>query len=149
MRVFHVAKSEARLLREPTGVFMKPVLAVLLLCMAAPSAVQASVSTPKHVINLDSPEIGAPDPLVERFLEAVDRGELNLFGQTLDRAMVVPARIEYVFDLFSRTTRIKVYSNLKAPMPAPGQTECHILGVSAVMEDGTITEIESHVWIKP
>jgi len=128
---------------------MKPVLAGLLLCVAAPNAVQASVSTPKHLSNLDRPEIEAPDPLVERYLEAVDRGELKLFGLTLARSMIVPAHIEYVYDLFSRTTRIKVYSNLKAPLPVPGQPDCKILGVGAVMEDGQITEIESHVWMKP
>ena len=104
---------------------------------------------PKHLSNLDRPEIEAPDPLVERYLEAVDRGELKLFGLTLARSMIVPAHIEYVYDLFSRTTRIKVYSNLKAPLPVPGQPDCKILGVGAVMEDGQITEIESHVWMKP
>lgn len=149
LRVFCVGKSDASPLRKPSGAFMKPVLAVLLLCTAAPSGVHASVSTPKHVINLDRPKIEAPDPLVERYLEAVDRGELKLFGLTLARSMIVPARIEYVYDLFSQTTRIKVYSNLKAPLPVPGQPDCQILGVSAVMEDGHITEIESHVWIKP
>ena len=149
MRIFCVGKSDARPLRRPSGTFVKTVLAGWLLCGAAPDAVQASVSTPEHLINLDRPEIEAPDPLVERFLEAVDRGELTLFGQTLARSMVIPARIEYVFDLFSRTTRIKVYSNLKAPLPVPGQTDCQILGVSAVLEDGHITEIESHVWMKP
>ena len=149
MRVFCVAKSDARPLRKPSGAFVKPVLAGLLLCGAAPDAVQASVATAKHLINLDRPEIEAPDPLVERYLEAVDRGELTLFGLTLARAMIVPARVEYVYDLFSRTTRIKVYSNLKAPLPVPGQPDCQILGVSAVMEDGQITEIESHVWMKP
>ena len=148
-RVPCIGKSSARLFRKPSGAFMKPVLAGLLLCTAAPSGVQASVSTPKHLIDLDRPEIEAPDPLVERYLEAVDRGELKLFGLTLARSMIVPARVEYVYDLFSRTTRIKVYSNLKAPLPVPGQPDYHILGVGAVMEDGQITEIESHVWMGP
>ena len=148
-RVPCIGKSSARRFRMPSGAFLKAVLAVLLLCVAAPNAVQASVSTPKHLINLDRPEIEAPDTLVDRYLEAVDRGELKLFGHTLARAMIVPARVEYVYDLFSRTARIKVYSNLKAPLPVPGQPDCQILGVSAVMEDGQITEIESHVWMKP
>jgi len=128
---------------------MQPVFAVLLLCAAAPDAVQASLPVPKHPISLDRPEFENPDTLVDRYLEAVERGELKLFGLTLARAMIVPARIEYVYDLFSRTTRIKVYSNLKEPLPVPGQSDCQILGVSAVMEDGQITGIESHVWMKP
>jgi len=149
VRVFCPGKSDARPLCKLSGACVKPVLAGLLLCAAAPDAAQASVPAPQHLIKFDRPEAEAPDPLVERFLEAVDRGELKLFGRTLARSMIVPARVEYVFDLFSRTTRIKVYSNLKTPVPVPGQTECQIQGVSAVMEDGHITEIESHVWMKP
>lgn len=63
--------------------------------------------------------------------------------------MIVPARVEYVYELSSRATRIRVHSNLKQPLPVPGRPDCQILSVSAVMEDGHITEIESHVWIKP
>jgi len=148
-RVPGVGKSLARPVRKPSGAFVKSVLAGLLLCTAAADAVPASVSTPKHLINLDRPEIEAPDPLVERYLEAVDRGELQVFDQTLVRSMIVPARVEYVYDLFSRTTRIVVYSNLKAPIPVPGQPGCQILGVSALMEDGHITEVKSHIWMKP
>ena len=128
---------------------MKPIFAVLLLCAAAPAAVQASLPLPPPLINPDTPRIEDPDTLVDRYLQAVDRGELVIFGQTLVRAMIVPARVEYVYELFSRRTRIKVYSNLKQPLPVPDQPECRILGVGAVMEDGHITEIESHVWMKP
>lgn len=128
---------------------MKSILTGLLLCAAALDAVEASVPAPKHPINLDRPEIEAPDPIVDRYLEAVDRGELAIFGKTLDRSMIVPTRIEYVYDLFSRTTRIKVYSNLKEPLAVPGQSNCRILGVSAAMDDGHITEVESHVWVTP
>ncbi|MHB1186086.1 hypothetical protein [Thiobacillus sp.] len=144
------ARIENHPLRSLSGGLMKPVFAVLLLCAAAQDAVLASVSVPvpKHLISPDTPRIEDPDSLVHRYLEAVDRGELKIFGQTLARSMIVPARIEYVYDLFSRTTRIKVHSNLKAPLAVPGQSNCRILGISAVMEDGIITEIESHVWVK-
>jgi len=128
---------------------MKPVFAVLLLCAAAPGAVLASLPVPTHLISTDTPRIEDPDSLVHRYLQAVDRGELEIFGQTLDRSMIVPTRVEYVYELSSRATRIKVHSNLKQPLPVPGQPDCRILGVSAVMEDGHIIETESHVWMKP
>jgi hypothetical protein len=127
---------------------MKPVLALLLLCGAGLDTARASVPVPRHLINPDTPRIEDPDALVGRYLEAVDRGELRVFGQKIDRAMIVPIRVEYVYDLPDRTMRIKVYSNLKQPLAMPDQPDCQILGVSAVMEEGVITEIESHVWMK-
>src|SRR5690606_6063577 len=100
------------------------------------------------LITADTPSLEAPDTLVHRYLEAVDRGELQLFGHTLNRAMIVPVRVEYVYELSDRTTRVRIHSNLKAPLAVPGQPDCRVLAVSAVMEDGQITEIESHVWIE-
>lgn len=132
-----------------SGALMKPVFAALLLCAATPHAVQAALPVPKHLISPDTPRIEDPDDLAQRYLDAVDRGELKLFGQPLAGSMIVPARVEYVYELSSRATRIRVHSNLKQPLPVPRQPDCQILSVSAVMEDGHITEIESHVWIKP
>lgn len=134
--------------RSVRGSVMKPVLALLLLCGAGLDTARASVPVPRHLINPDTPRIEDPDALVGRYLEAVDRGELRVFGQKIDRAMIVPIRVEYVYDLPDRTMRIKVYSNLKQPLAMPDQPDCQILGVSAVMEEGVITEIESHVWMK-
>jgi len=127
---------------------MKPFFAVLLLCAFVPATALASVPVPKRLIIPDTPRIEDPNMLVHRYLEAVDRGELYLFGQKIDRAMIVPARVEYIYELSDRAMRIKVYSNLIQPLAVPGQNDCQILGVSAVMEDGVITEIESHVWMK-
>jgi len=127
---------------------MQPVFTMLLLCAAAPDAVQAAVSAPKHLISPDTPRIEDPDNLIHHYLQAVDRGELVIFGHKLDRSMIVPVRIEYVYELSSRTTRIKVHANLKVPLPVPGQGDCQILAVGAFMEDGHIVEIESHVWVK-
>ncbi|MBW8371509.1 MAG: hypothetical protein K0M66_11160 [Thiobacillus sp.] len=143
------ARIENLPLRSLPGALMTPVFAVFVLWSAAPETVQAALPVPKHLISPGTPGIEDPDYLVQRYLDAVDRGELKIFGQTLARSMIVPARVEYVYELSSRTTRIKVHSNLKEPLPVPGQPDCRILGVGAVLEDGIITEIESHVWIKP
>ena len=145
--IVSVGNSAPRPWRNRLGNLMKPVFAMLLLCAAAQDAVQASVVAPRHLISPGTPRIDDPDSLVQHFLQAVDRGELRIFGHTLDRSMIDPVRVEYVYELASRATRIKVYSNLKQPLPVP-QSDCRILGVSAQLEDGIITEIESHVWMK-
>jgi hypothetical protein len=126
---------------------MKSVFLAWLLFAFVSGAAQASVSVPEYLINPAAPKIEDPDTVVQRFLVAVERGELEIFGMKLERSMLNPVRVEYVYDLSSRTTLIKVHSNLKQPLPVPGQRGCQILSVGAVMEDGLITEIESHVWL--
>jgi hypothetical protein len=128
---------------------MKSFFLAWLLCAFVPGIVQASVSVPEHLINPERPRIEDPDTVVQHYLAAVDRGELEIFGMKLDRSMLNPVRVEYVYDLSSRATRVKVHSNLKEPLAVPGQRGCQILAVGAVMEDRHITEIESHVWLKP
>lgn len=127
---------------------MKSILLAWLLCALVSGAAQASVPVSEHLINAAAPKIEDPDTVVQRYLAAVDRGELEIFGLKLDRSMLNPVRVEYVYDLSSRTTRIKILSNLKQPLPVPGELGCQILSVGAEMENGHITEIESHVWLK-
>ena len=144
----HAARIEKPSPLSLPGGLVKPFFGALLLCATALDAAQAALPVPRHLIDPDTPRIEDPDSLADRFLQAVDRGELVVFGHTLDRTMIVPVRVEYVYELADRAMRIKVYSNLNQPLPVPGQDDCRILGVSAIMEDGSITEIESHVWVK-
>lgn len=132
----------------PCSGLMNASFALILLCAAGAESVEASLPVPRHLITADAPPLEAPDTLVQRYLDAVDRGELKLLGHTLSRTMIVPIRVEYAYELSERTTRIRIHANLKAPLPLPGQPNCRGLAVSAVMEDGQITEIESHVWIE-
>lgn len=69
--------------RSLRGGFMKPFFALVLLCAAGLDAALASVPVPRHLINPDTPRIEDPDALVDRYLEAVDRGELRVFGQKI------------------------------------------------------------------
>ncbi len=82
------------------------------------------------------------------YLDAVDRGELQTFGRRLDRSEIAPVRLEYIYDIASETMEIRVYSNLKNPVPVPGQTGSQVLGVSSIIADGKIVETESHVWFE-
>lgn len=126
---------------------MKTLIALLTLLALDP--VFAAVSVPKHRIDPSRPAIEDPDRLVDTFLKAVDRGELRIYGQTLTREMINPTQVEYVYDLLSRKTKLRVHATLKQALKLPDQPGCRVLCISAEMEDGRIVEVESHVWIEP
>ena len=107
----------------------------------------AAVYVPEHFPDTSRPRVADPDDLVRRYLTAVDRGELKAFGHKLERSMITPVRVEYIFDLINRTSRVKIYSDLKEPLAVPGRQDFRVLGVSAILDDGKIVETQSHVWI--
>jgi hypothetical protein len=135
------------MIRVAIGQLMKALIALLTLLTLNP--VLAAVSVPEYWIDRSRPAIEDPDRLVDTFLKAVDRGELTLHGQTLSREMINPTQVEYVYDLLSRKTKLRIHATLKEPLRLPDQPRCRILCISAEMEDGRIVEIESHVWIEP
>jgi hypothetical protein len=90
-----------------------------------------------------------PDPyrIVEQFNQAVERGELVIFDQTIRAEMITPLRVEYVYELRNSSQRIKVYSQLIEPLPVPGQNNCQIRGISAHVDKyGNIVDTEVHIW---
>lgn len=125
---------------------MKALLLAALLTSTAIDSAQAAIDLPRHLIDPDRPQIEEPENIIQRFNEAVDRGELSVFGRRIERSMIVPRRVEYVYDLASRALLVKVYSSLKTPLPVP-ERECKILALGAIMQDGRIVEIESHIWM--
>ena len=79
------------------------------------------------------------------FLDAVDRGQLILFEQSLSRDKVMPIRVEYVYTAEVPYPIVKVYSELKNPMPLPSMPDAKIVGVSSVMDSyGNIIETTAH-----
>lgn len=126
---------------------MKPLIALLTLLVLNP--VFAAVSVPEYWIDPSQPAVEDPDRLVDAFLKAVDRGELTIYGRSLTREMINPTQVEYVYDLLSRKTSLRIHATLKEPLKLPDQPGCRILCISAEMEDGRIVEIESHLWIEP
>lgn len=89
----------------------------------------------------------APYKIIEVFLRAVNRGELVVFEQTLDESMLVPVRVEYVYELGSTDQRVRVYSELTQPLPVPARESMQFRGVSAILNaEGHIIEVEAHVW---
>ena len=90
-----------------------------------------------------------PHQAVEVFSKAVSRGELVVFDHRIENSMLVPERVEYVYELDSAVPTIRVYSRLKNPISVPGSDSCKVYSVSATLDaDGTIIEIESHVHSK-
>lgn len=88
-----------------------------------------------------------PLEIIEIYLRAVDRGELVVFERKFNKSMLVPVSVEYVYELESATSRVKVYSELKEPVPVPGQEDCKLRGVSAILDErGRILETEAHIW---
>jgi len=93
------------------------------------------------------PEFHEPQEVVELYLKAVDRGELIVFGRTLNKSMLVPVSVEYVYELNNAIPKIKVYSKLKQSMPVPGQQGCKLRAFSATLDaDGHIIQAEAHIW---
>lgn len=90
-----------------------------------------------------------PHTVVELYLKAIDRGELVLFEQVLERAMLTPSHVEYVYDLNSPVPTVKVYSILAEPLPVPGHEAYEIRGITSTLNaQGAIVETRAHVTAK-
>jgi hypothetical protein len=93
------------------------------------------------------PQLHDPHAVVQLYIKAVARGELVVFERVLTRSLIVPISVEYVYELDKAVPRIKVYSKLKQPMPVPGQPDCELRAVSAILDaSGHILETEAHIW---
>lgn len=92
-------------------------------------------------------EFTEPGKVVEIYLKAVDRGELLVFGKKLERRILLPRSVEYIYVIGYRKPRVKVYAVLSRSLPLPGQDGYKIRAVSASLDTrGHITRTEAHVW---
>lgn len=88
-----------------------------------------------------------PYEVVDIYLNAVSRGELIVFDRKLDKSMITPVRVEYIYEINSAISSVIVYSELKQPIPVPIQENCSVRGVSATLDtDGHIIEVKAHIW---
>lgn len=88
-----------------------------------------------------------PREVVKVFLEAVDRGELIVFEQVIDRSMIIPLQVEYTYHLDNATPQLSIFSELKQPIPIPDADGCEVRAISAILDDaGNIVEAVVHVW---
>ncbi|MFM1892342.1 MAG: hypothetical protein RLZ44_1419 [Pseudomonadota bacterium] len=118
-------------------------VAALLLGLGGP----AGAHLPDYLAPRTLESRSQPQVLVQEFLAAVDRGELCVLGTKIERGMLTPRRVEYVYDLQLRRSTVKVYADLQPPLPLTGQEPCKVHGVNVLLdEDGAIVESEAHVW---
>jgi len=86
-----------------------------------------------------------PKQVVDVFLKAVDGGELIVFEKRLNRSMIEPEQIEYIYTLDNHMPTVRVFSVLKKPVPFPDMPEVLVEGVTGVLDwNGHITESTVH-----
>lgn len=105
------------------------------------------IDIPLRAIDPGQPALQDPYRVVDAFLEAVDRGELVVFGHVIGRQMLTPTQVDHAYDLAARTTAVRIHAELREPIELPGAAGYRIRCLSAVMKDGRIGEVESHVWL--
>lgn len=80
------------------------------------------------------------------FLDAVDRGELIVFGKVITRNQLEPVQVKYVYTASQAAPTIEVYSRTNITMQVPGVDNCLVDGIEAVLgEDGIIQSSVVHV----
>jgi hypothetical protein len=86
-----------------------------------------------------------PHTVVDHLLQAVERGELVLYGEVLRKDMLTPLRVEYVHDLVSGDAILKVYVKLTKPFAIPGVDDFVIDGLDVIMDrDGNLVDNTAH-----
>jgi len=97
--------------------------------------------------NLINSEHGDPIKIINVFFQAVKRGELIIFDKKIDKSMLIPIRVEYVYELDGSKPTINVYSDLKYKLPIPKHDGIYVRGVSTILNDtGRIIEVRAHVF---
>lgn len=95
------------------------------------------------------PEFYTPYDIVEIYLAAVGKGELVILNQVVNKSMLIPVRVEYVYEIASHKTSRKVFSKLKNLLNVPGHDCCQINGIGAILDEkGHIVETEIHLIAK-
>jgi len=122
--------------------------ALLIAAWAASTSSHAATYAPERAPPPPgAPVLEMPHDAVAVYLAAVDRGELRVFGRRLDRTMIEPELVEFVFDLVRKSAYVRIYSRVKVLLPVPEQTDFQIRGVSSIIGDeGNIIDTEAHVW---
>lgn len=120
-------------------------MALLLMACAVGAGSHATPHTPAP--QSSPPLLEMPHDTVAVFLAAVERGELLVLGRRVDRSMIEPERVEYVFDLRRSTASVRIYSRIKVPLPMLGQSDYQVRAVSSTLDDdGHIIESEAHIF---
>lgn len=95
----------------------------------------------------------SPHEVTELFFDSVNRGELKIFNKQIERSMLMPVRVTYIYDLNQTNSTLKeygVYSKLKNALNIPGQLNDDLPKVSGINTSidhtGKIIKTELHIW---
>jgi hypothetical protein len=84
--------------------------------------------------------------IISVFKAAVNRGELELFAQTISFSALKPRQVKYTYDVGEEKPVIKVYSLLNETIPLPAMPDMRVDAVTATLDDkGRIIEAVVHV----
>lgn len=103
----------------------------------------------KGINNHSEVEFISPEKIMLSYYTAVDRGDFVVFGIRLERSMLIPVHVNYIYPVTSPIPRIKVYSRLKKPLIIPEQGNNKFTAVCAVIDMfGNIIETEAHIFLQ-
>ena len=87
-----------------------------------------------------------PIKTLDVFYRAVNRGELIVFDKKIEKSLLIPMQVEYIYKFDGTKPLVKIYSELKYPVPIPQQNGIKLKGISAILDDtGHIIEVRAHV----
>jgi len=117
------------------------VLAVLVVYNISTFASISEQST--NILKLEKHQ---PKEIIDVFLKAVDRGELIVFEQTIDKSILIPLRVEYIYKLDGSQPTVIIYSEIKKLIHIPEHEGIRLRGISTILDSvGHIIEIRVHV----
>lgn len=103
-------------------------------------------SVAEQSANTIKSELHQPIKILEFFFQAVSRDELIVFGKSLDKSILIPIRVEYIYELDGSKPTVMVYSELKYLLDIPTHSGIKLRGVSTILNDvGRIIEVRAHV----
>lgn len=134
--------------REPwefVPAFSKTILWLLLLGLG--SALQPSYA--EHMLDRQSASENQRIEsriLVNLFLDSVDEGQLELFGQTLTRADLKPVSVSHKYLLEEDKLIVNIECDLLKPVPVPQMPELTVQSLTVVTDDyGNIIQLISRI----
>jgi len=87
-----------------------------------------------------------PFEIINMFYKAVDHAELRAFDKTLSREMIIPIRVEYIYELSSPIPQINVHSEIIDPISIPADPNCKAGAITATLDtEGHILGTSVHV----
>jgi len=98
-----------------------------------PTKPQARDVEPIAVAPIPYPAID-PQKVIRAFMNAVARGELIVFGESLAGDALDPRQVEYIYTLDAQLPTVRVYAVLNQPFPIPGAPSVRATAVTGVLD---------------